>query len=174
MKRDLTCLSSLLPGLRASGCWCCERILAFHLFWVSQRGICITGFISHFWQVWRGSWRMSVHNSRPLLSPLQNTCLTISFHLGTNKENFLHQLAYLASYHQETLTSRSRLIQVCNTPLAYVSLFPVLFFSKAFCHQLILSIFYFSTVSLTQLQYLQWCKQFGSLFLFLLFFFSLL
>lgn len=39
MKYDLQCPSSLFPDLHASGCWCHDRILGFHLFWISQRRI---------------------------------------------------------------------------------------------------------------------------------------
>lgn len=49
------------------------------------------GFTSHFWQVWRGNWRMSVHNSRPLLSPPQYICLAIPSILGpTKKTSFIN------------------------------------------------------------------------------------
>ena len=87
-----------------------------------------------------------LHNSRPFLSPPQYTRLATSFHLGTNKENFLHQLAYLGSYHQEPLTSRSCFIQVCKPssstciPLSCFVLFVISWYCPYFISQLSLSL----------------------------------
>ena len=126
MKYDLQCPSSLLPDLHASGCWCHERILGFHLFWISQRGIHIPGFTSHFWQVWRGSWRMScTTQGHYSLLPNIHASLLPSILEPAKKTSFINQpiLAVITRslWRQGQVSSRS-----ANPPLAHISPFPVL------------------------------------------------